>query len=320
MPRRPRLDYDGALHHVMARGIARGEIFVDEEDRQAFVDRLAVGVGCAELTIYAWALMPNHVHLLAGSPAGQLSAAMRRLLSSYAGHFNRRHERVGHLFQNRFKSLLVDADDYLLELVRYVHLNPVRAGLVETLDALDHYPWAGHQALLSISPPRWQAVDPVLARFGSQAGAARAAYRSFLAEGLRAPTPIALSGSGLRLWLGQWLHLPIVRSGREVWGRDERLLGSPPFIEQACRRALTPTSAARVASPGQLHELLATVAAAHGVPVGLIASRSLQPAAVAARAAFCRQAVDLLGCTLTAAAQSLGISRTSVARALLRCA
>jgi len=73
MPRRPRLDYDGALHHVMARGIARGEIFVDEEDRQAFVDRLAVGVGRAELTIYAWALMPNHVHLLAGSPAGQLS-------------------------------------------------------------------------------------------------------------------------------------------------------------------------------------------------------------------------------------------------------
>jgi REP element-mobilizing transposase RayT len=302
----------------MARGIARGAIFVDEDDRHAFVDGLAVGVRRAEMMVYAWALMPNHVHLLAGSPAGQLSAAMRHLLSSYAGHFNRRHRRVGHLFQNRFKSLLVEADNYLLELVRYVHLNPVRAGLVETLDALDHYPWTGHQALLSVSPPRWQAVDPVLALFGSQAGVARAAYRSFLAEGLRVPAPIDLSGSGLRLWLGRWLHLPNVRSGREVWGRDERLLGSPPFVEQVCRRALTPTSATCVASPEQLHELLASVAAAHGVPVGLIASRSLQPAAVAARAAFCRKAVDLLGCTLTTAAQSLGISRTSVARALLR--
>ena len=83
MPSQPRLDYAGALHHVMARGIARGEIFADDEDRQAFVDRLAVGVRRAELTIYAWALMPNHVHLLTGSPVRQLSAAMRRLLGSF---------------------------------------------------------------------------------------------------------------------------------------------------------------------------------------------------------------------------------------------
>lgn len=163
-------------------------------------------------------------------------------------------------------------------------------------------------------------MDPVLSLFGSQAGAARVAYRTFLAEGLRLPAPIDLSGSGLRNWLGQWVHLSTVRSGREAWGRDERLLGSPLFVEQVCRGAHTPTSATSVASPGRLHEVLATVAAAHGVPVGLIASRSLQPAAVSARAAFCRQAVDLLGCTLTAAAQSLGVSRTSVARALLRSA
>jgi REP element-mobilizing transposase RayT len=198
----------------MARRVARGDIFVDDEDREAFVLRLAVSAARGDLTVYAWALMPN-LHLLAGSPTGRLSVAMRRLLSSYAGYFNRRHRRVGHLFQNRFKSLLVDADEYLLELVRYVHLNPVRSGLVATLDALEDYPWTGHQALLGEATLPWQAVDAVLALYGSRVGKARAAYRSFLAAGLRSPAPENRGGGALRSWLGKWLHLPVARSGRE---------------------------------------------------------------------------------------------------------
>jgi REP element-mobilizing transposase RayT len=300
----------------MARGVARGDIFVDDEDREAFVLRLAASVGCGDLTVYAWALMPNHLHLLAGSPAGRLSVAMRRLLSGYAGYFNRRHRRVGHLFQNRFKSLLVDADEYFLELVRYVHLNPVRSGLVATLDALEDYPWTGHQALRGEVTLPWQAVDAVLALFGSRVGKARAAYRSFLVEGLRSPAPDNLGGGALRSWLGKWLHLPVARSGRENWSCDERVLGSAVFVESVCGGAAP--RATDVVSKELLGELLSQVAGAHGVPVGLVASRSLRPAAVAARAAFCRRAVELRGCTLSAVAAHLGISRSSVARALAR--
>ncbi len=261
--------------------------------------------------------MPNHLHLLTGSPAGCLSAAMRRLLSSYAGYFNRRHHRVGHLFQNRFKSLLVDADEYFLELVRYVHLNPVRAGMVATLDALEDYRWTGHPALLGGAAPSWQAVEPVLALYGSRVGQARAAYRSFLAEGLGLPAPKNLGGGALRSWLGKWVHLPVARNGRENWSRDERVLGSAVFVESV-RGRVAPCVPADAVSEDTLQDLLRQVAAAHSVPVGLVASRSLRPAAVAARTAFCRQAVSLRGCTLSAVAAHLGISRSSVARALAR--
>ena len=296
--------------------MARGDIFVDDEDREAFVLRLAASVACGGLTVYAWALMPNHLHLLAGSPAARLSVVMRRLLSSYAGYFNRRHRRVGHLFQNRFKSLLVDADEDLLELVRYVHLNPVRCGLVATLDALEDYPWTGHQALLGEATLPWQAVDAVLALYGSRVGKARTAYRSFLAAGLRSPAPENLGGGALRSWLGKWLHLPMARNGRENWSRDERVLGSAVFVERVCGGEAP--RATHIVSKELLRELLGQVAAAHGVPVGLVASRSLRPAAVAARTAFCQRAIELYGCTLSVVAAHLGISHSSVARALAR--
>jgi len=300
----------------MARGVARGDIFLDGEDREAFLLRLAASVEHGDLTVYAWALMPNHLHLLAGSPAGRLSAAMRRLLSSYAGYFNSRHRRVGHLFQNRFKSLLVDADEYLLELVRYVHLNPIRAGLVGSLDALEDYPWTGHPTLLGQATLPWQSVDAVLALFAARAGKARAAYRAFLAEGLRSPAPENLGGGALRAWLGRWLHLAVVNNGRENWSRDERVLGSAVFVESIRREAQPRVT--EIVSEERLRELLGHVAEAHGVPAGLVASRSLRPDAVNARTAFCLRAAELHGCTLSAIAVHLGISRSSVARALAR--
>src|ERR1043166_1351650 len=125
MPRGPRLDAPGTLHHVMARGIERGAIFRDDLDRDSFLRRLARLANAGAIDVFAWALLPNHVHLLAKTALQPLSMAMRSLLTGHALWFNRRHERVGHVFQNRFRSIVCEEEPYFLELVRYIHLNPV---------------------------------------------------------------------------------------------------------------------------------------------------------------------------------------------------
>ncbi len=162
MPRSARLDVPGVLQHVMARGIDGYDIFQDERDREAFLERLAAVVEWARAELLAWCLMSNHFHLLM-RPRGELLAPiMRRLMTGYAVWHNRRHRRRGHLFQNRYKSIVVEEDPYFLELVRYIHLNPVRAGLVETMQALDRYPYTGHAVIVGRREYPCQNVDEVL--------------------------------------------------------------------------------------------------------------------------------------------------------------
>ena len=148
MPRQPRLDAPGLLQHVMARGIERRKIFLDDKDRTSFLERFAVILDETQTQCYAWALIPNHFHLLLRIGPTPLSKVMRRLMTGYAVTFNKRHKRSGHLFQNRYKSVVCEEDAYLLELIRYIHLNPLRAGLVKDLKELDKYPWTGHSAIL----------------------------------------------------------------------------------------------------------------------------------------------------------------------------
>ncbi|MCD4825291.1 MAG: transposase [Phycisphaerae bacterium] len=148
MPRQARLDAPGLLQHVVARGIERRKIFWDDQDRQSFLERLALILDETQTQCYAWALIPNHFHLLLRTSLTPLSKVMRRLMTGYAVTFNKRHKRSGHLFQNRYKSVVCEEDPYLLELIRYIHLNPLRAGLVKDLKELDKYPWTGHSAIL----------------------------------------------------------------------------------------------------------------------------------------------------------------------------
>jgi len=148
MPRQPRLDAPGLLQHVIARGIERRKLFRNDKDRKSFLDRLADILEETQTQCYAWALIPNHFHLLLRTGPTPLSKVMRRLMTGYAVTFNRRHKRSGHLFQNRYKSIVCEEDPYLLELIRYIHLNPLRAGLVNGLKELDRCPWCGHSAIL----------------------------------------------------------------------------------------------------------------------------------------------------------------------------
>jgi len=177
LPRQPRLDAPGVLHHVMVRGIERTQIFRADADRADFVARLAPVAEVGALTVYAWSLLPNHAHLLVRTGTRPLHRSLRSLLTGYAGAFNRRHHRVGHLFQNRYKSIVVVEEPYLLELVRYLRLNPLRATGVRDLRAQARYPWTGHRALVGpVARPR-QATQTILAPCGPPAARARRARR-----------------------------------------------------------------------------------------------------------------------------------------------
>lgn len=172
MPRQARIDAPGALHHIIVRGIERRKIFIDDQDRHTFLERLGAIVEDTGTICYAWALIANHFHLLLRTGTAPIATVMRRLLTGHAVSFNRRHRRQGHLFQNRYKSILCQEDPYLLELVRYIHLNPLRAKLVGGMDALGQYPFCGHGVIMGKHARGWQDIETVLAYFDKQVGPA----------------------------------------------------------------------------------------------------------------------------------------------------
>ncbi len=144
MPRGPRFDVPGMTYHVICRGIERREIFKSPRDYCYILDKLAAIAKEERAKVYAFCLMPNHIHLMVKPTKTKLSTFMRRLLTSYALYFNKRYKRSGHLFQNRFTSFSVQEGTYFLELIRYIHLNPVRAGIVPNLESLTAWPYCGH--------------------------------------------------------------------------------------------------------------------------------------------------------------------------------
>jgi REP element-mobilizing transposase RayT len=185
MARPLRLAFAGGIYHVTARGNERKAIVRDDTDRARFVDTLATMVDRYRVRCHAWVLMDNHYHLLLETPTPNLSSALRHLNGVYTQRFNRRHRRVGHLFQGRFKAILVEKEAYLLELCRYVVLNPVRAGLVKEPS---RYPWSSYRATAGLAAaPGWLMVDWVIEQFGQRKGAAQVKYRQFVTEGIRQP-------------------------------------------------------------------------------------------------------------------------------------
>jgi REP element-mobilizing transposase RayT len=300
----------------MVRGLERRAIFRDGRDRADFVARVAACALAQAWTVYAWALLPNHAHLLVRTGRRPLAATMRALLAGYAGAFNRRHKRVGHLFQNRYKSIVVEEAPYLLELTRYIHLNPVRAGLVRDLAALDRYRWTGHRALLARRPPPWQAVEEILGQFHRTAGEARRRYRQFVADGLRQGRRPDLQGGGLRRSAGGWAGLAALRRGRERWAHDERVLGSGPFVAQLLQELPAPGRPAAAARA--LPRLIARLARTFGVTATELTRGSRRRAVGAARAAVGAVAVTGWGLPARRVGAALGVTGWAILRALPR--
>ncbi|MBP1687778.1 MAG: hypothetical protein H6Q33_3921 [Deltaproteobacteria bacterium] len=318
MPRAPRLDAPGAMHHVMIRGLERRVIFRDAPDRRDFLNRLGTACERTGARVLAWALLPNHAHLLLRSGAHGLSALMRQVLTGYAGTFNRRHHRHGHLFQNRFKSILVERGPYLLQLVRYLHLNPVRAGLVRTLAELDRYPWTGHAHLMGRRRAAWQDVDTVLAHFGQSLGAARHGYREFVATGWKQGRRPELAGGGLRRSRAGWEALAGIRRGREQWAFDERVLGSSDFVTQVieeCAGHSAQSGPSCREAEEQMEQLVRRMAAAAHLSVAELTGGGKQRHIVPVRLRIAAAARHDHGLPVAIVAHALGISRRTVVRA-----
>ncbi len=237
MPRQSRLDAPGTVHHVIMRGIEKRKMVDDDKDREAFVIRMMTLAEELQTTLYAWSLMTNHAHILLRSGTKGLSAYMRRLLTGYAVYYNRRHSRHGHLFENRYKSIVCDEDVYLKELVRYIHLNPLRAGLIHDINELDGYRWSGHPALIGeVNNPCFDR-DFVLQYFGEKEGAARKSYREYLAEGAAQGRKPELVGGGLVRSLGGWSEVKSLRKRGAGLLSDERILGSGDFVDRVINEA-----------------------------------------------------------------------------------
>lgn len=235
MPRKARLDAPGALHHIMVRGIDKTNIFVDHQDKTLFLERLGENITEGQCSVYAWVLMDNHLHILFKSGKHGISVVMRKQLTWYAQYFNHRHKRAGHLFQNRYKSILCDEENYLLALIRYIHLNPVRAQIVKTIGELDRYPWSGHSAIVGKAKRTWMDIDTVLSQFGEKKKRALSEYRRFIMEEFGQDRKLELTGGGLIRSQGGWSRvLALQRSGKKEEA-DERILGAGEFVHAVMR-------------------------------------------------------------------------------------
>ncbi len=301
----------------MGRGIERAQLFRNDTDRADFVVRLAALCEAGHLGVYAGALMPNHFHLVVHTGVAPLHQSMKKLLTGYGGNFTRRHQRGGHLLPNRYKAIVVEAEPYLLEVTRYIHLNPLRGHRVPDLAALRCYPWTGHAALLGRGgrPLAGHRDDP-----GRLRAAANAGYPA--GRGVRAGGDPARAAAGPR---GRRAH-PEPRGlgpGRRAAaegppGRpaDARILGRGEFTEALLAEAARhETETLRLSREvRELPALARQISAGAGRPERQLRSGSRRPAVVRARRLFCQVAVQGMGYAGAAVARCLGVTTSSVNR------
>lgn len=187
MARPLRIEFAGALYHITSRGDGRDDIYIDDKDRSSFLVVLAQVCDRFNWVCHSYCLMGNHYHLLIETPESNLSQGMRQLNGVYTQRFNRNHNRVGHVFQGRYKAILVQKDSYLLELSRYIVLNPVRAEMVRS--AKD-WPWSSYRSTTGLAEcPSWLQVNWLLSGFSKRKSKAIEKYRAFIAEGKGQPSP-----------------------------------------------------------------------------------------------------------------------------------
>jgi putative transposase len=304
MARVARRDAPGAIHHVVLRGIERRQIFRDDRDRSDFIDRMDMLAAESDTTCFAWALIPNHVHMLLRTGPVPLSRVMSRLNTGYARAFNIRHQRVGYLFQGRYKSILVEDDVYLRVLVRYVHLNPIAAGLVESLDELAAYPWTGHSSLTGELPPRrFHAVDEVLSWFDSDHRAARRRLLAWMRDSPTEPAVDDLDASLRERKPGSCAPL-------------ERPLDSDASRQSGDAHLPAPGAGALGLSGWTIERVVEWVCSSIGVPASRVASGGRSRAESEARAIIGHLAVDELQLSACDVSRTLGVSPGAMSRAI----
>jgi hypothetical protein len=269
---------------------------------------------------FAWALIPNHFHLLLKTGSVPIAVFMNRLLTGYAGWFNRKYKRHGQLFQNRYKSILCQEDSYLKELIRYIHLNPVRARIVETMDELEKHPWCGHSVLMNRTQHQWQDTDYVLTIFSDQIKTARKRYRAFVAKGANEDKRPELTGGGLLRSNGGWTGLKGLRkAGVRVKG-DEKILGDSDFVANVLRGAqekLEHRYELKIRG-FDFNSAIERVARVLSIERDQVTAPGKAPLRVKARALLCYWVHRELGMTTVEIAKRLGLCQSAASRLAMR--
>jgi putative transposase len=281
MARKPRLHVPGGLYHVILRGNARQGVFFTAGDRKYFYELLAEGVVRFGYRVHAFCLMTNHLHLALQVGDRELSAGMQNLSFRYTRYLNARRKQVGHVFQGRFKAFLVDQDRYGLALVRYLHLNPVRAKMVRQASA---FPWSSHRAYLGEEDLPWLTTDWVLGQFSERLGSARQRFADFVDAGVR---------DG---------HSEVFYGGEA----DGRVVGEEDFLKK-----VLPRRTAKIKAPS-LKQIVAHVCNGYGLTEGALKApgRGRQPAQ--ARALVAWLATQSRACTLAEVAEHFSRSPSTL--------
>jgi putative transposase len=320
MPRQARLDSPGTLHHVIIRGIEKRRIVDDKVDRARLVQRMEDLSKETGTPVYAWSVMANHAHILLRSGNRGLSYFMRRFLTGYAITYNIRHKRHGHLFQNRYKSIVCDEDAYFQELVRYIHLNPLRAKMVKTLSELDKYPWCGHSVIMGNKKRDWQDKDYVLQWFGKNEGEAKRVYRQYVKKGIVEGRREDLVGGGLVRTLGGWSQVLSVRKSKEKMLSDERILGGDKFVERILEEAdekikyQLSIDERRI----QAEKAIMTMCRKEGVKVEELRGGSRRGRLSGIRSRLAMDLVEKMGLPLAEAGRRLGVSTSAISKIMMR--
>ena len=320
MPRKSRIDAPGALQHVIVRGIEGRNIFLDNSDRYNILERLEKILVETVTPCFAWALMPNHIHLLLRTGLSPLSTVMLRVLTGYAVSFNRRHRRHGHLFQNRYKSILCQEEPYLKELVRYIHLNPLRAKIVLNPKDLNNYPFCGHSVLMGNQSADWQDINYVLKLFGDSLSRARKEYFEFVCKGIAEGRREDLIGGGLVRSAGGWSALKAIQGSAVRIKGDERILGNSDFVKAVLEESQE-TLERRTYFQSMGYDfkwLVQRVAEVFDLETKIVLRKGRYPETVTARSVLCYWATRELGISTVELSRHLNISQPTVSQSVQR--
>jgi REP element-mobilizing transposase RayT len=251
MGRPLRIEFEGACYHVTSRGNEQKDIFKSKRDREKFLGYLESAVFRYGAIVHAWCLMTNHYHLLLETPRGNLSQIMRHINGAYTNYFNAKRKRAGHLFQGRYKAILIEADAYLVELSRYIHLNPVRAGIVVKPE---DYPWSSYGAYVDLQPPvKWHQTEFILEHFAGRSDRYRQFVEDLLDKAYESPLTqtVAATVLGSETFVRHFTETHVAQkpAGRDV--PAVRHLAKPLQLEKilnTVRETMTDEETARKAS------------------------------------------------------------------------
>jgi putative transposase len=264
--------------------------------------------------------MDPHVHLLFKSGKDGISAVMRKQLTWYAQYFNRRHSRTGHLFENRYKSILCDEETYLLALIRYIHLNPLRAKIIHTMEELDRYPWTGHRAIIGKTDFPWMDIDACLSEFGGTKKKAIVEYRRFIRQGFQEGKNPSLTGGGLIRSQGGWSQVMSMRRRGQKEEYDERILGGGEFVTAIFREAedrqLRQTKHKR--SGQTIQKIIDQECRDRQINERELKAGGKRSSVSAARAAIAFRCREELGASAAETARHLGVNTSSIVRSIER--